>query len=531
MNIFFVMQSPEYIRFYDSTIRLLVDRGHQVTLAVNKQNEAKPVRLDTVGGGGVVAFGVLPRRDDVWRGVGRRLRGVIDFVRYWHPRLAQAPALRARMKHKVLPAGFHALDRVRSLPDGVLRTCLAVLRACERAIPTSRRLQSVLQQAGADVVLVTPLVDAASDQVEVVKAARALGVPVGACIASWDNLTNKGLLRVVPDRVFVWNDAQKQEAADYHGVPPSRIVTTGAQVFDRWFGRRPGARAEFCATVGLPPGRPYLLYTCSSSFIALSPAEVEFVKTWIAAVRRVPELAETSILIRPHPYNGSAWETADLSAWPHVQVWPRGAYNPMAEESRTAFFESLAHSAAVIGINTSAMIEAAILGRPVLSFVADRFTGTQEGTLHFHYLLPENGGFLRMADTVAEHVTQLTAVMRDPAGVEAQTTRFVSHFLRPHGLDQDCAPRLAAAIESLGHEGPRAPTGLPWWGPLLWPILLAANVYAFLWMLKTDAKAAAKFGKQWRGRMRDAMGWVRAWPERLRGGSKRGRKAVSRPRP
>jgi hypothetical protein len=334
---------------------------------------------------------------------------VVDFARYLHPRLAEATALRARMKHKVLPRGFHWLDRIPRLPVPWLGRLLRLLRSMEQAIPSSPSLERFLRSAQADVVLVSPLIDAASDQVELVKSAQALGVPVGACIASWDNLTNKGLMRVTPDAVFVWNEAQRQEALEYHDVPALRVVTTGAQVFDRWFDRRPGPRDVFCARVGLPVDRPFLLYTCSSSFISLSPAELVFVRGWIAAVRAEPALADLAILIRPHPYNGAAWESADLGEWPDVSIWPRGSYNPLAEEHRHAFFDSLHHSAAVVGINTSAMIEAAIIGRPVLSFVADRFAGTQEGTLHFHYLLPENGGFLRMARSVAEHVEQLQA--------------------------------------------------------------------------------------------------------------------------
>ena len=51
---------------------------------------------------------------------------------------------------------------------------------------------------------------------------------------------------------------------------------TGAQAYDHWFAIRPSTtREEFCARVGLPPDRPYLLYLCSSPFIA--PREVEFV--------------------------------------------------------------------------------------------------------------------------------------------------------------------------------------------------------------------------------------------------------------
>ena len=67
------------------------------------------------------------------------------------------------------------------------------------------------------------------------------------------------------------------------------------------------------------------------------------------------------------------------------------------------------------------MIEAAILGKPVLSLMTPDFAGTQEGTLHFRYLLPENGGFLRVASTLEEHAGQLAEVLRDPEVTRAQT--------------------------------------------------------------------------------------------------------------
>ena len=53
-----------------------------------------------------------------------------------------------------------------------------------------------------DVVLITPLIDLGSDQADYVKACRQLRIPVGHCVASWDNLTNKGLIKALPDRVF-----------------------------------------------------------------------------------------------------------------------------------------------------------------------------------------------------------------------------------------------------------------------------------------------------------------------------------------
>jgi hypothetical protein len=209
----------------------------------------------------------------------------------------------------------------------------------------------------------------------------------------------------------------------------------------------------------LPDGRPFVLFTGSSVFIARSELEVPFVRRWIEALRTSgdPLLRGIPILIRPHPFNWHAWAEAQFSDLGPVSIWPKGPYTPADEAARTSFFDSLYHSAAVVGINTSAMIEAAILRKPVLSLLTPEFAATQEGTLHFRYLLPENGGFLRVASSIEAHVTQLAGVLRQPDATRAETERFIGHFLRPHGLEAPCTPVLAGAFERLARGGRRPP--------------------------------------------------------------------------
>ena len=111
------------------------------------------------------------------------------------------------------------------------------------------------------------------------------------------------------------------------------------------------------------------------------------------------------------------------------------------------FYDSLAHSAAVVGINTTAMIEAAVVGKSVLTVLAPEFG--QESTLHFHYLLEENGGFLHVASSLDEHAEQLGRVLEDRVEDAEQRRRFVESFVRPHGLDRRATPIFADAVEEL----------------------------------------------------------------------------------
>ncbi len=513
LKLMFVVGSAEYIRYFDSTMTLLMDRGHDVSIGVNRLRERKHARLEGIEDARTRILGVVPKRLDLWTPMARAVRGTFDFVRYLQPRFAEAPALRARMKRKVLPSWMAWLDRTQTLDERQVATWYRWLSRVEAAIPVSRRLTHFLSTHQPDAVIVSPLVDAASDQVDIVRAAQSLGIPTVAAIASWDNLTNKGQLRVQPDVVTVWNEEQKREAVTLHGIEPGRVAVTGAQLFDRWFERRPSqSREAFCAMVGLPADRPIILYTGSSVFISPSAIEAPFARRWIESLRASgdPLLAGAAILIRPHPFNVEGWQTTGFSDLGPVAIFPNGRFTPSADTARTSFFDSLYFASAIVGVNTSAMVEAAILGKPVLSLLTEEFAATQKGTLHFHYLLPENGGFLRIASSLGEHVTQLRDAMRNPDVSRAQTESFVRSFLRPNGLDVPCTPLLADALERAA-DHPRPPVAETFGARVLrvalLPAALVLRVMALggghgLFSRHGIAEASGELGK-------GARGWIR----------------------
>jgi hypothetical protein len=194
-----------------------------------------------------------------------------------------------------------------------------------------------------------------------------------------------------------------------------------------------------------------VLYVGSSVFIA--PDEVPFAERWLAALRAngSAAVARLGVLIRPHPANARQWRAFDATALDNVALWPPIGVDPNAADFRSDYFDSLHHSAGVVGINTSAQIEAGIVGRPVFTVRAPEFAHAQEGTLHFQYLVGESGGFVQTAATLDEHVMQL-AMVADGAPGEEGRREFVRGFIRPLGLDTPAAPMFARAIEELARQ-------------------------------------------------------------------------------
>jgi hypothetical protein len=414
--------------------------------------------------------GKVPRHSGQWQGLLTELGCTIDYIRFLSPALGGTPYLRMRME-KFLPPRSAALTRVHAWPAFAVRGLAATSRFLERAIPVDPRLTQYLASMHPDVMVVTPLVLRGPwgvQQTQIVKAAQRLGIPVVLAVGSWDHLSSKGFIRVNPDIVLVWNETQKREAVEMHGVSPDRIVVTGAQAFDQWFTAKPSLERAACLQrVGLPPSaRQVILYVGSSRGIASSDREIVFVRQWLSSLRasRSPEVRQAAILIRPHPFNMEAWQRADLSDLPGVSIWPRRRPSfPMDDADNDDYFHSLFYSDAVVGINTSAMIEASIVGRQVYTVQLPEFASTQKGTTHFHYLVPEGGGCVTSAETLDAHVEQLSRGLLDPDFGRAARQRFVADFVRPTGFEHPAVLNVANAIERAAMLRPRRVVDRPLW--------------------------------------------------------------------
>jgi FkbM family methyltransferase len=477
VKVLFVMRHSGYVRNFESTLRMLCDRGHTVHLAFQIAGthtllDASDVAQELCTVYPRFSRGAIPTRDDAWGFAARDLRVSLDYLRYLAPEYHDSPKLVARAEREA-PKAFVRRSQQRVFRSSAGRAALArSLRAKHRAIPTDPRIDAFLQAHAPDLLVLTPLIEPGAPQAEYVRSARALGIRTALCVASWDNLTNKGLIHGSVDLVTVWNEMMKREAVSLHGIPAERVAVTGAQPFDHWFEWQTSTtRQEFCAQVGLPPERPYILYLCSSRFIA--PEEASFVRSWIEQIRQIasPSLRKVGVLIRPHPQNADQWARTNLTEYGPVAVWPPQGQAPADAQSRADYFDSIYHSAAVVAVNTTAEIESAIVGRNVYTVMAPEFRDTQEGTLHFEHLRSVNGGLLHVARDFPEHLEQLDEALRDPRASDERCRRFVEAFVRPFGLDAASTPKVVDALERLAAQpAPRAER-LPVWARLVGPAL------------------------------------------------------------
>jgi hypothetical protein len=283
-------------------------------------------------------------------------------------------------------------------------------------------------------------------------------------VQSWDNLTNKGLLHFNPDRVFVWNERQKEELARYHGVTPERVCATGAQTFDHWFeGPAPPDRAEFCARLEIDSEKPIVLYLSSSRQIA--PQEPDFFVGWLQALRQSgnPALGTATVLVRPHPTMVGPWYAKEFDREPGVVLSPATKRDQLNSTGfREQYRGELHHATLAVGINTSGLIDAAIFGKPACTVEVPELFHGQQGTVHFQHLARPDGGLLHTSRGLEAHMAMLgELIRRDTYAHDERSDAFVAAFVRPRGLDSKPTEVFAGEMLQLC-DGPTrvaAPTG------------------------------------------------------------------------
>ena len=450
MKVLFAALHLAHYRNFESVIRELAARGHQVHLTGDEREslggEALARRLAEELPG--VTWGLLPSLEpEPWFDTARRMRVSLDYVRALDPIYPAKVRLRTEERTSRI---VRWSSRVPLAGPWLTRSALTRF---ERLMPPGEALMRYLEAHAPDLVVLTSLTYSRSQQLDLLKAARARQMPVAAAIMSWDHLSSKALLHVQPDHMLVWNDVQKQEAREMHGFPADRVVVTGAQCYDQWFTRAPArSRETFCATVGLRPDRPFALWVHSALSPTPVPPEPALVMRWIAALRASPDpqLRELGVLVRPHPERLKEWSGISFDGLENVAFHGR---NPIDGEARDDYFDSLYYSSAVVGLVTSAFLEAAIVGRPVLTFTLPEYRMHQDEMIHFRYLMSVEGGLLHSAPDLDAHLRQLSEAVTLGGARDERNRRFLNAFVRPDGLDRPATPAFADALERMVRSG------------------------------------------------------------------------------
>lgn len=205
---------------------------------------------------------------------------------------------------------------------------------------------------------------------------KSMGIPLVMLMNSWDNPSVKALGTSYPDKLVVWGEQTRRHAIEYMRMPEKNVLSFGAAQFQIYREPVEESDAELRAMFKVPEDMPILLYGGANK----GAHESKYLKL-------LDDLIETGavprchVIYRPHPWRGELaageigffeLECRHISMDPFMEAYYRRATTSgqfgieMADYTITRKLLHLV--SAVISPLSTILLEATILGKPVLMF-------------------------------------------------------------------------------------------------------------------------------------------------------------------
>ena len=281
-------------------------------------------------------------------------------------------------------------------------------------------------------------------------AARRLGVPIVAHVASWDHTVGKGVIAPFCDVYIVQNATMRDDLIRYHEIDHERIVVTGWPQTDVYARTRP--REDFDAVVrsfDLDPELP--LVAVMGNTPTNAPFEDRFVERvvrWWEAEGR----GRMSLLFRPHPRD-RAWRERFAAALSTPGVHVQEASFTDLDVLATI----LQHASCVVANAGTILLEALVNDRPAVCVLYDEGAPPGESwamknVIGEHYReLAASDAFYR-ANRFEDVVSGIERSLAAPDELAIERSRVVPEIVGE--VDGHAAERVDDAIlRGIGEQG------------------------------------------------------------------------------
>lgn len=245
-----------------------------------------------------------------------------------------------------------------------------------RAQGIHREVDEIISRERPDIIL-HPSILAGFYINELLGASKKYHIPLVVLMNSWDNPSGKAVSIGYPEKLVVWGEQTRRHAIEFMGMPKDRVVAFGAAQFQVYRTPPTDSDSELRTMFGCPQDeRPILLYAGASK----GAHESLYLKLLDDAIE-TGKLPLCHVIYRPHPWRGTLapgeqsffdLECKHTSIDPTMEDYYRRAIADEANGFHLADYalsnKLLSLVSAVISPLSTMLLEAALLGKPVLMF-------------------------------------------------------------------------------------------------------------------------------------------------------------------
>lgn len=318
---------------------------------------------------------------------------------------------------------------------------------------------ALLKKLRPDAVFAAHLFDDA--EIAILREAKRLGIPSVGFINSWDKLTARSAIRLLPDRLIVFNNIVKQEAIVHADIPEEKIAVSGIPQYDQYVSDTPVSREEFCRANGLDPAKSIILFAPMGRAFSDSDWEVIDLLHEITGAGSLVKSVELFVRFQPNDF----FEEREITKRPWLKyAYPgtrfgtaRGGDWDMSFAELRNLTATLAHSALLVCYASSMSVDAAHFDKPVINInfeLKPASSLAKSPTQYYateHYANVLATGGVKLVESPEELLQWINRYLTDPSLDREGRLRLVREQCGV--TDGRAGERIAEAIlDCLGHD-------------------------------------------------------------------------------
>lgn len=301
-----------------------------------------------------------------------------------------------------------------------------------------------------DLVFMAHLFD--DQEIHLLREAKRRKVKTIGFINSWDKVTARCIVRLLPDKAVVFNDIVKQEIMAYDEMDEQDVFVSGLPHYDAYVNRRPGRREDFYKELGIQPSTKHIVvYAPNGKFSKEADGLMIDLLRSLIDRSLVPE--GTELLVRFQPNDAVDPELLEARPWLKYDVPGtrfsnlRGTDWDMSDKDTQRLMDTLYHASLFICYTSSLSVDAAVFGKPVINvnFELQKIEKPSESPIQYyqmaHYKNAIRSGGIKVVNDKDELLRWINVYLENP-GIDEDKRKRLVH--------EQCGPMDGRAGERIG---------------------------------------------------------------------------------
>ncbi|MBI2454396.1 MAG: hypothetical protein HYV54_02400 [Parcubacteria group bacterium] len=260
-------------------------------------------------------------------------------------------------------------------------------------------------------------------EISLLREAKRRSVKTVGFINSWDKLTARNIIRVLPDKLLVFNDLVKQEAIKYADMVEKDIYVIGIPSYDWHINHKPLSREEFFVKKRLDPVKKLIVYAPMGKTFSNSDWDIiDLLQTAIKS----GQIQRAQLMVRFQPNDFADELELKKRSWliydyPGIRFSKeRGVDWDMSFDDIKGLTDTLANADVFVCYASSMSIDAAIFNKPVINidFEVKRSELMSKSPTYFyqmtHYQNAVKSGGISYPKSKEEFINQINLYLENP---------------------------------------------------------------------------------------------------------------------